>query len=49
MIANFYEQLGIAGEPKVGARAEADEADALAAGYAVARFFPPLADFNLSN
>src|SRR3984893_13520749 len=40
MIAYFDEQLGIAREPEVGARAEADEADAFAAGDAVAGFFP---------
>jgi hypothetical protein len=40
VIADFDEQLGIAGEPQVGARAKADEADAFAASYAVASFFP---------
>ena len=40
MIANFYEQLGIAGKPEVGAGAEADQADAFAARDTIAGFFP---------
>jgi len=40
VIADFYEQLGIAGEPKVGAEPKRDEPDAFTAGYTVAGFFP---------
>ena len=40
MVADFYEQLGIARKPQVGAGAEAHQADAFAVGDAIAGFFP---------
>src|SRR6266849_8228250 len=40
VVTDFDEQLGIAREPQVGARAEAHEADAFTASDAVAGFFP---------
>src|SRR5258708_14124813 len=39
-IADLHQQLGIAGQPQVGAGTEAHEPDAFTAGDAVARFFP---------
>src|SRR5216683_523474 len=40
VIADLHQQLGIAGQPEVGAGTEAHEPDAFAAGDAVARFLP---------
>src|ERR1700688_1388241 len=40
VVANFDEQLGISGEPEVGAGAKTHEANAFAARDAIAGFFP---------
>src|ERR1700732_3634556 len=46
-VTDFYAQVGIAGEPEVGAGTEADQADAFATGDSVANFFP--ADYAPGN
>src|SRR4029077_3654362 len=40
LVTDFYAQVGIAGEPEVGAGTEADHNDPFATGDAVANFFP---------